>query len=190
MTRRRNPDEAFRKLVKDAARGSDEAFEKAMVMWIRANGVSPLLKQAFEDSWQGRERKREEGERAVQEAEGVLDRDYQEDVNGVADSLQEAIRDGEVTSSERLQDRLHEEVDGTQRVIYTHQAMLGVVASRNREAAWEEGMAESLDFSDGIPWSQICYFAMQRDVVEELERRDIDVNDPVPEEDEDENEDE
>ncbi|HXI98135.1 MAG TPA: hypothetical protein VNG73_04275 [Gemmatimonadaceae bacterium] len=108
-------------------------------------------------------------------AESILDMDYMNDVRGVAKDLARAMKAGEVDD---FHDALHEAVDGTQRVIYTHQAKLAVLCSPNADAFFEEFGDEGACTRDGIAWERLAFVAMQRDVEKELDVRSVDVNDP------------
>lgn len=55
-------------------------------------------------------------------ANGIKERDYYEDVSGVADDIKRAIKDKEITDAESLDTYLHETCDGAGRVIYTAKA--------------------------------------------------------------------
>ena len=71
---------------------------------------------------------------------------------------------------ERFNDRLHENVDGSYWVIYTHAALQAVLASDRWEAIWEEDMEESLNTSDGSSlFTSMAYFAVSADVRETAE---------------------
>jgi len=110
----------------------------------------------------------EQEEVSIDTALSILKRDYYKDVRSVAQGMIDEVKSGEIEDREAFHDRLHEDIDGTQRVIYTRQAMLGVISSDNDGAMWDEGLDEGVDFSGGIPWSQIMYAAMMRDVIEDL----------------------
>src|SRR5689334_17926019 len=112
----------------------------------------------------------------VDEATSAITKDYYEDVKDVGDDVIRAIKDGEITDSEGADDYLHDSIDGTQRVIYTWQARLGLLASENSDAYFEEGMGE-LVCKDGIPYEQLMYYAMKADVHEYLDREGVDLND-------------
>lgn len=112
----------------------------------------------------------------VKEAIRILTADYYSDVRDVAESvLERMIEAGE---DAEYSDILHEEVDGTQRVIYTFQAKLGVVMSDNADAFFEEFGDEGACTKDGIAWERICFVAMERDVGELLDAHGFDSQDP------------
>jgi hypothetical protein len=125
-------------------------------------------------------------EREVQDAVSVITRDYYGDVASVGDDLIQRIKDGEIASPDDFHDALHDAIDGTQRVIYTWQARLGVLVSENHDAYFEEGLGP-LDCSESVPWEQLMFAAMERDVVEYMDREGVDPSDDASyESDEDE----
>lgn len=63
-----------------------------------------------------------------------------------------------------LSDRLHEEIDGCETVIYTGRSWVYLTGSRNDEAYKEE----SADGTD-IDLAQRCYYAIRADVEERIE---------------------
>lgn len=113
----------------------------------------------------------EDHDRAMTHAMGVLERDYQEDVNGIADELEKAVLSREIEDLDGLMDRLSQSVDGTQRVIYTHEAEKGLLVSRNAGYGVDEGLISPEDFKSGIPWEKLMFCAMEEDVREELAHR-------------------
>jgi hypothetical protein len=99
---------------------------------------------------------------ALDLATRIIRADYGADVEGIGESIIDAIKVGEVTDSDSLHERIAYEVVGTQRVIYTYQAKLGLLASDNEDAYDEESGEEG-----GTPEQRI-YYAMCRDVREWL----------------------
>jgi hypothetical protein len=125
-------------------------------------------------------------ERQVSDAVSIITRDYYADVRGVGDELIDAIQDGEITDRESFDERLREDIDGAQRVIYTYNARLGLLASENHEAYFEEGIGD-LDCKDSVPYETLMFYAMQKDVLEYMEREGFDPfdDDTYGDEDED-----
>jgi hypothetical protein len=124
-------------------------------------------------------------EREVQDAVAVITRDYYADVASLGDDLIARIKEGEIEDPDNFHDALHDAVDGTQRVIYTWQARLGVLVSENWDAGLEEGIIELS--GDTVPWEQLMFAAMERDVVEYMDREGVDPSDDASyESDEDE----
>lgn len=110
----------------------------------------------------------------VDEATSAITKDYYADVRGVGDDIIRAIKDGEITDPDSADTYLHETIDGTRRVIYTWQARLGLLASENADAYFDEGLSD-LDCSEGIPYEQLMYWAMRADVLEYLDREGVDL---------------
>jgi hypothetical protein len=107
------------------------------------------------------------------EAVGVIERDYRDDVKGVADDIVRRIRDGEISN---LNDAIHETVEWCSRVIETWQAQMGLLASKNDGYGVEEGLVGPSDFKSGIPWDKLMFCAMEQDVIDELEHMGVEPN--------------
>lgn len=74
---------------------------------------------------------------SVDDAISVISRDYFDDVRAIATELAKEHIDPETLEPKDdsdLNDVLHEAVDGTQRVIYTWQARLGMLVTDNPDA--------------------------------------------------------
>lgn len=97
-------------------------------------------------------------ESEVNAALRVLQRDYQDDVQGIVDEMRRQARDGECDEDD-FHDRLDEQVDGHQRVIYTAKARVGMCCTDNPEA-YEDEMGEKPESVE-----QAMYFALRADVL-------------------------
>ncbi len=95
----------------------------------------------------------------------LIQRDYWADVRHVAKELIERIKEGEIRDDEGLNEALDEAVDATQRVIYTFEAKLGMIATDNPDA-WEE-----LGFEHPTV-EQMMFSAMRADVEAQLQAED------------------
>ena len=91
----------------------------------------------------------------------------------IDDSEKDISRDG-------FDQRLHESIDGHQWIMYTAKAQIVALVSDNEAAGFEEGIIDPSGWKDGIDWSQIAYWAMERDVQHELEQRGVDLNADQP----------
>lgn len=139
-----------------------------------------------EDAYDFIRRKTETPSDAVDRALGTIRRDYHGDVHDAAVSIQEELL-GRLKQQECgeplrewLAEHIDETIDGCARVIYTRQAQLGVLCSDNDGAYFEEFGDEGAVADGAIDWSKLCYAAMHQDVIEELERIEVDANNPVP----------
>jgi len=107
-------------------------------------------------------------EEDVSAAVAIIQRDYYQDVKGIADDIRRAVKDGEITDQEGLEERINQDVDGSARVIYTFQSKLGLLVTSNDEAYEEEFGEKPKDIA-----VQMAY-AMIQDVREELGDVDFD----------------
>jgi hypothetical protein len=114
---------------------------------------------------------------SYEDAIGVLRSEYYTDVKDMARELVKSCREGEIEDQDALQDRIHEDVDGSQWVIYTARAQVVMLVSDNDGAGPDECGAGGFEWKDGVPWSQLAYFAMRADLVEQIEAEGLDVND-------------
>lgn len=108
-------------------------------------------------------------------AQRILEMDYMNDVRGCAKEVAERLKDD---PDQEFSEVLDEVVDGTQRVIYTFQAKLGLIFSNHTDAYFEDFGNEGACDKDGIKWERLCFVAMTKDVIDELDARGFDVNDP------------
>ncbi len=120
-------------------------------------------------------------EPTVDWATRVLQKDYQEDVDSVANDLADSWRKGEYDGDrDSFYTAIDEAVESTRHVIYTLQAQLGLAASGNDGAMFDETGEDTIDCKNGVEWSKLMFWAMRADVMEELNRLDIDVNEDPP----------
>lgn len=99
-------------------------------------------------------------EEDVQAAFDILNKDYWNDVRGVVEDLEQHVERGEITDQEKLEEYLNQFVEGTQRVIYTFQAKIGMLCTNNADAYQEMGY----EISGDIDWSKLMFCAMVEDV--------------------------
>lgn len=111
------------------------------------------------------------------DALSALRREYFSHVRDSAKELAEACRNGEIEDRESLLERVHEECDGDGWVIYTQKAQIVLLVSDNDSAGMDSLGADGFDWSGGVPWSQLAYFAMEADLLDAIDHEDIDVND-------------
>lgn len=100
---------------------------------------------------------------------------YRDSVRGIVVSVIERVRDGEDPS-----DVLHEEVDGSYWVIYTHAAQAVLNHSRNDDAIFDQLGSDALAECSSMAevYTRAAYYALYEDVIEELSDAGYDVSDP------------
>lgn len=102
-------------------------------------------------------------EEDVNAAVSIIQRDYYQDVKGIADDIRDAVfQRREITNENQLEEYLQQTVDGSARVIYTFQSKLGLLVTKNDEAYEDEFGEKPRDIA-----AQMAY-AMLVDVREEL----------------------
>lgn len=94
----------------------------------------------------------------------VLNREYWEGVRGLAREVAERVRDEGGDQS----DILHEVVDGSYWVIYTHANFQVLMCSSNHDAYTEEFGDIPGSGRDGINWAALAYAALAQDVAEQV----------------------
>ena len=119
---------------------------------------------------------RESAEKLIEQAMNLLRRAYYSTIRDMAEDLKKRIEDDEISDREALSDAVHEDVDGSQWVIYTYRAQQVILASDNDSAYADEFGGEGIVTDGNINWSVLAYGAMQRDLYEQLDAIGIDVN--------------
>jgi hypothetical protein len=113
----------------------------------------------------------------VDSACDAVAKDYYSDVKELAKSIKDQIDAFEFSCVDDVLEHLNECVDGHSRVIYTHLARQCLLVSKSEESYLDNGV--DLSLNDGIPWSQLAYFAFLEDVTDEL-RAITDLSDDNP----------
>jgi hypothetical protein len=93
----------------------------------------------------------------------VLRAEYYQGVRGIARSVAARIKEGEEPG-----DVIHEEVDGSYWVIYTH-ANFQVLMCSDHHDAYSEDFGEPPVEGDSINWAALAYATMARDVNEQVD---------------------
>lgn len=139
--------------------------------------ISEALEGIQQDIKDQKKYKTKPTEKQVEAALDVLRADYYSDVLRLAEAVLEQLAEREDADAS---DVIHEVIGGTPRVIYTHQAKIGLLCSDN-EDAMEEELGETGDASHRM------YYALQRDIIDRLDAEGFELNDPDSwyEEDED-----
>ena len=110
------------------------------------------------------------------QAIGLMRRAYYGMIRDLSQEIIKAIHDDEITDSDALQDRIHEDCDGSQWVIYTFKAQQVLLASDN-DGAYADDFGEEGIVKDGaINWSGLAYAAMARDLSEQLDAEGVNLN--------------
>lgn len=105
----------------------------------------------------------------IEAARSVLRADYWNDVRNVVDDVKSAIERRDLTTEDEVTECIDIACDGTQRVIYTGQAIECILFTNNDEAYEEYGDLDSLGAtSTGDLYSKLAYFAFRADVSDEL----------------------
>lgn len=112
------------------------------------------------------------GEGLFRVATRLLSEDYSDDVRFAAKNIIEELLDDDV-AGEDWTDRIDEYLDGHSRVIYTVQAQAALLCSDNDGYGVEEGLVDSSEFKDGIPWSKLAFWAFREDVRNRLGQLNI-----------------
>ncbi len=98
----------------------------------------------------------------------ITEKEYWQEVRSLAisilDDAWEAHAEEEDERNEFVHNRLHEDVDGHQWIIYTHYNVQVLHHAHNPEAHWDQvGCAPEVD-SYGQMMAVLAYFALQEDV--------------------------
>lgn len=97
--------------------------------------------------------------------------DYRERIEMMADEIEEAIDNDptEFGDGGRIHDLIHEEVDASRMVIYTHEALAAIGHARANPTEWEQYVAEGDSW--GSVLTTMAYLCVREDLNEELHRR-------------------
>lgn len=165
--------------MKITIEGEDEKeIERKLHQYLRARYQHVVLLEGDDD--------------AFKEGLSLLRAWYQSEIEGLAGYFRDQIKSGHIEDRDSLDQEIHETVDGCGLVIYTGQAQATLLCSQNDSVSVEEGLLDLGSSRDGVPWSALAYGAVRADILEELERLGVDVNDDNlgREEEEDEEEEE
>lgn len=117
---------------------------------------------------------REISEQQHDEAVRVLRAEYYTGVRGIVEEIQQAIKDGEITDRDSLDDRLHQTIDGSYWIIYTHANHQVIFVSDNHDAYSEDFGSAPVE-GDSINWAALAFAAMQRDVQELMDAEGVEI---------------
>ena len=107
-------------------------------------------------------------ERQHDDAMRVLRQEYFSGVRGITEDLKARVASGEIDSEDALHDAVHEAVDGSYWVIYTHANFQVLMCSDNHDA-YSEDYGEPPVSGNDINWAALAYAAMERDVRQQID---------------------
>lgn len=145
-----------------------DAVEKAIKGRLRRS-VKGLKLEPVEYRETGEEKNLERGRELIR-------RDYYADVHAVAEDFKRAAKAGEFTDTDGADEWLHQTVDDSQRVIYTHKAKEALLVSDN-EDAYADDFGDDLVQDGQIRWSVLAFCAFQADILERLRADGIELSD-------------
>jgi hypothetical protein len=116
-------------------------------------------------------------DKQIEDAKQVLRADYYSSVRTYAEDFIGQCRSGEIGDVDTLMDRLHESVDGSYWVIYTHANLQAMQASDNWLAIEDHGaQGETTELSSMLP--AYVYYALEADILETMSALDFDPHEP------------
>ena len=125
---------------------------------------------------------REATEKQHDDAMRVLRAEYYGGVRSLTQELARAIKDGEITDEESMQEWVHQSVDGSYWVIYTHANFQVLMCSDNHDAYSEDfgdpPIEQNPPHGSTINWAALAFAAMKRDVEQQIDAEGV----AVPEE--------
>ena len=111
----------------------------------------------------------------------VLRAEYYQGVRSITQELADRIKNGDISSDEDLQDALHQDVNGSYWVIYTH-ANFQVLSCSDHHDAYSEEYGQPAVEGDSINWAALAYAALMRDVQDQMAAEGVEVRDQELEE--------
>ena len=111
-------------------------------------------------------------ERAHEDAMRVLRAEYYGGVRGIVEDLKARIASGEIASEDALNDAVHQEVDGSYWVIYTHANFQVLLCSDHHDAYFEEYGESPLTDGD-INWAALAFATLMRDVRDQMDAEGV-----------------
>lgn len=102
----------------------------------------------------------------------VLRAEYYQGVRGISQDLANRIKAGEITERDGLEQALHESIDGSYWVIYTH-ANFQVLLCSDHHDEYSEQYGEAPVNGADINWAALAYAAMERDVRDQMDAEGV-----------------
>ena len=112
-------------------------------------------------------------ERAHDDAMRVLRAEYYGGVRGITEDLKARVASGEIASEDALNDAVHQEVDGSYWVIYTHANFQVLLCSDHHDASFEEYGEVPLATDGNVNWAALAFAALERDVRDQMDAEDV-----------------
>ena len=103
-----------------------------------------------------------------EEAMRVLRAEYYQGVRGIAEEIDQRVKNGEIKDQDGWHQAIHESVDGSYWVIYTHANFQVLMCSDNHDA-YSEDFGEPPVQGDSINWAALAFAALERDVMQIVE---------------------
>lgn len=128
---------------------------------------------------------REITERQHDEAVRVLRAEYYQAVRDIVEEAMDEIKDGRIPDREGLDEYLHQSVDGSHWVIYTHANFQVIFVSDNQDAYTEDFGEAPVEGGD-VNWAAMAFAAMKRDVDDLVGAREDEIDALFDEEEDDE----
>jgi hypothetical protein len=102
-----------------------------------------------------------------EDAMRVLRAEYYQGVRGIAQDFARAVKDGEITDQDGMREWLHQTIDGSYWVIYTH-ANFQVLMCSDHHDAYSEEFGEAPVQDEDINWAALAFAALGRDVNDQI----------------------
>jgi len=101
------------------------------------------------------------------EAIRILRAEYYQSVRAAAQDFGRAVKDGEITDQESMSEWVHQTVDGSYWVIYTHANFQVLLCSDNQDA-YSEQFGEPPVEGNSIKWAALAFAAMEQDLLQQI----------------------
>jgi hypothetical protein len=105
----------------------------------------------------------------------VLRAEYYQGVRGISQDLADRVKDGELNTRDSLEQAVHESVDGSYWVIYTHANFQVLICSDHHDEYMEVTGEPPVD-GESINWSALAYYAMLRDVQDQMSAEGVEID--------------
>ena len=114
-------------------------------------------------------------ERQHEDAMRFLRQEYYGGVRGIVEDLKSRVASGEIASEDALNDAVHQEVDGSYWVIYTHANFQVLLCSDHHDASFEEYGEVPLAADGNVNWAALAFAALKRDVLDQMDAEGVQI---------------